>query len=206
MSEMFYEVSIGEAKTQLQITNVRPEGGPIPDTFAQLTWIPEKGFEVTMWSFEDQPRAVYFEPNDPVCTDSCMECFLNVFPEMDDKGYMSIEMNPNGASHSSFGVDRHHRDYLLNLGQPHPEVTVTTGEDNGRFYWKATSLFRRDVLEALYGRPCDFGPGHKMRANFYKCADDKVVDGKPACHWGSWSAVSKLDFHMPQHFGYLEIK
>jgi hypothetical protein len=45
-----------------------------------------------------------------------------------------------------------------------------------------------------------------MRANFYKCADDKVVDGKPACHWGSWSAVSKLDFHMPQHFGYLEIK
>lgn len=196
----YYPVGIGQPEQELTITHNRPEGAPAPNTHATLCWIPDEGFALTMWCFEEDPMAAYHNPNDPVHTDSCMECFLNVFPEMEDKGYMSIEMNPNGACHSSFGTDRHNRDYLLNLGQPHPEVTVSRGVREGRPSWQARALFRRDVLEALYGRACDFGPGHIMRANFYKCCE-----AKEPCHWASWAPVSRLDFHMPEHFGTLEI-
>ena len=200
MNQNTYRVGIGAACETLQITHFREEGIPGPDTFATLAWLPEKGFELTMWCFEEDPLAVYRNPNEPVHTDSCMECFLNVFPEQTEKGYISVEVNANGASHSSFGTDRHNRDYILNLGQPHPEVEVTYHVRDGRKCWQTRCLIRRDVLEALYGRPCDFGPGHKMRANFYKCAE---AVAQP--HWGAWSAVSRLDFHMPEHFGILEI-
>lgn len=195
----YYAVSMGKGVQYLGITNSRPEGEACPETYAQLVWLPEQGFQLTMWCFEDQPLAVYHNPNDPVHTDSCMECFLNVFPEL-NKGYITVEMNANGASHSSFGTDRYNRDYILNLGQPHPEVTITRGEHEGRPYWQAQTFFRRDVLESLYGCPCDFGPGHKMRANFYKCAEATQPP-----HWASWSPVYKLDFHTPEYFGYLEI-
>lgn len=198
--ENHYRVGIGAPRETLQITHFRPEGAIGPDTFATLVWLPEQGFELTMWCMEEAPLARYHNPNDPVHTDSCMECFLNVFPELPDKGYMSIEANDNGASHSSFGIDRHHRDYLLNLGQPHPEVEVTHHREGDQAYWQIRTLFRRDVLEALYGRPCDFGPGHQMRANFYKC-----IESAEPPHWGAWSEVSRLDFHMPDHFGTLEI-
>ena len=200
MNQNTYRVGIGAACETLQITHFREEGIPGPDTFATLAWLPEKGFELTMWCFEEDPLAVYRNPNEPVHTDSCMECFLNVFPELTGKGYISVEANANGASHSSFGTDRHNRDYILNLGQPHPEVEVTYHVRDGRKRWQTRTIIRRDVLESLYGRPCDFGPGHKMRANFYKCAE---AVAQP--HWGAWSAVSRLDFHMPEHFGILEI-
>lgn len=200
MNQNFYRVGIGAACETLQITHYREEGIPGPDAFATLAWLPEKGFELTMWCFEEDPLAVYRNPNEPVHTDSCMECFLNVFPELEDKGYISVESNANGASHSSFGTDRHNRDYILNLGQPHPEVEVTYHIRDGRKCWQTRTIIRRDVLESLYGRPCNFGPGHKMRANFYKCAE---AVAQP--HWGAWSAVSRLDFHMPEHFGFLEI-
>jgi len=195
-----YRVGIGAPVETIRITNYREEGVPGPDTYASLCWLPEKGFQLTMWCFEEEPLAVYRKPNDPVHTDSCMECFLNVFPELTDEGYISVEANANGASHSSFGTGRHTRDFILNLGQPHPEVEVTYHIRDGRKCWQIRTVIRRDVLESLYGVPCDFGPGHKMRANFYKCAENV-----PQPHWGAWSAVSRLDFHMPEHFGFLEI-
>lgn len=195
-----YQVGIGTACGDITITHYRVEGAEGPETHAQLVWLPDQGFELTMWCFEENPRATYYEPNDPVHNDSCMECFLNVFPDMPDKGYISAEMNANGASRSSFGVRRGVRERVVNLGQPHIEVEVTYPIRDGRKCWQARTLFRRDVLEALYGRPCDFGPGHKMRANFYKCGEK--VD-QP--HWGAWAEVPRLDFHLPEYFGYLEI-
>lgn len=195
-----YRVGTNTPSQTLEITHYREEGVTGPETHAQLVWLPEKGFELTMWCFEEKPLAVYHNPNDPVHTDSCMECFLNVFPDMADKGYISVEMNPNGASHSSFGIDRHNRTHILKLGQPHPEVEITFLTRDGRKCWQVKTIIRRDVLESLYGRKCDFAPGHKMRANFYKCAE--AVEHP---YWGAWSAVSRLDFHMPEHFGNLEI-
>ena len=200
MNENFYKVGIGTACGDITVNNYRIEGAVGPETHAQLVWLPDQGFELTMWCFEENPRATYYEINDPVHNDSCMECFLNVFPDLPDKGYISAEMNANGASRSSFGVRRGVRQRVVELGQPHIEVEVTHPVRDGRKCWQARTLFRRDVLEALYGRPCDFGPGHKMRANFYKTGEQTEHP-----HWGAWSPVSRLDFHVPEEFGFLEI-
>ena len=36
-------------------------------------------FDVTMQCYEENPKAVYMEPDQPVCWDSCMEAFMNFF-------------------------------------------------------------------------------------------------------------------------------
>ncbi|NLC14527.1 MAG: hypothetical protein GX768_10865, partial [Chloroflexi bacterium] len=46
-----------------------------------------------------------------------------------------------------------------------------------------------------YGQ-CTFEPGHKIRANFYKCGDHTQTP-----HWGMWNPVTIRDFHSPQYFG-----
>ena len=42
--------------------------------------------------------------------------------------------------------------------------------------------------------------GRKMCANFYKCGE-KVEQP----HWGAGAEVPRLDFHLPEYFGYLEL-
>ena len=200
MNERFYQVGTNHACGNVSIANYRAEGAVGPETHAQLVWLPGEGFELTMWCFEKDPPAVYFHPDDPVHTDSCMECFLNVFPELENKGYISVEMNANGVCHSSFGTGRKTRTSLLKLGYAVPGVEVTYPNYGGRDCWQIRTVIGCELLEALYGRPCDFGAGHKMRANFYKCAE---AVAQP--YWGAWSKVSRLDFHMPEHFGFLEI-
>lgn len=181
-----------------QINEPRPEGVPGPDTFGSLTYLPGQGLMLVMWCFEENPLARYTKPNEPVHTDSCMEGFINCFPELPGKGYISVEMNANGASHCSFGTGRHDRRYVIDLGLTHPAVEITRGLRDGRPYWQAGCLIPEQLLEALYGVSCSFAPGHLMRANFYKCAEDVANP-----YWSAWKPVSRLDFHMSEHFGYL---
>lgn len=44
---------------------------------------------------EDEIRATYQKPNDPVCRDSCVEFFFQ--PDKSDERYLSFEINPLGA-------------------------------------------------------------------------------------------------------------
>jgi hypothetical protein len=152
-----------------------------------------------MWCFEEHPRAIYHNPNDLVHTDSCMEAFVNYYPEMRELGYLSVEMNVNAASHSSFGTGRYTRQFVLDRGLPHPEAETEILKIDGRPAWRARSLIRLELLKALYGRD-DFAPGHMMKANFYKCGDHTA-----APHWGTWAEVKKQDFHTPEFFGDLAI-
>ena len=64
------------------------------------------------------------------------------------------------------------RNYVLKRGLAHPEVEIERFTQDGEAYWRATCLLKTSLLEALYERKCDFAPGHRMRGNFYKCADD----------------------------------
>ena len=54
-----YRVGIGAPVETIRITNYREEGVPGPDTYASLCWLQEKGFQLTMWCFEEEPLAVY---------------------------------------------------------------------------------------------------------------------------------------------------
>lgn len=177
------------------------EGTYRPLTQGRLVLREGVGMELTMWCFEQEPRAIYHNPNDPVHTDSCMEGFLQFYPELPEKGYLSIEMNANGASHCSFGTGRYTRGFVVDRGLPHPQVKIERFQRDGRAAWSATALLRLPLLEQLYGRS-DFPPGHRMRANFYKCGDHTEYP-----HWGSWAKITqeKLDFHSPACFGQLVI-
>ena len=174
----------------------RPEGAKAPETRGQLLYLPGEGLELSMWCCEENPRAVYRQPNDPVHTDSCMEMFLNCFPDLPEYGYIALEMNANGASHCSFGTGRHTRAYVLDLGLPHPAVRVERYLEQGQRWWLVSCLLKQSLLEALYERDCAFQPGHRMRGNFYKCGDDTEFP-----HWASWAPLERVDFHVPALFG-----
>ena len=191
-------IASGSAHTgeRFAIAHDRPEGAASPETSGQLVYLPGEGLEVSMVCREKNPRAIYYNPNDPVHTDSCMEAFLDCFPDLPQYGYIGLEMNANGASHCSFGTSRHVRNYVLKRGLAHPEVAVERFTKDGADYWRATCLLKTSLLEALYERSCDFAPGHRMRGNFYKCGDHT-----DAPHWGSWAPVERVDFHVPHLFG-----
>ncbi len=193
--DMWWEIPL-ELDSSFQITNWRDEGEVGPDTFGQLFYYPERGFLLTMWCQENHPRALYHNPNDPVHTDSCMECFLNIFPDRPEYGYISVEMNANGASHCSFGTGRYTRQFILQRGLPHPEVYTEKFQINGVDYWRASTVIENSLLSELYQRPISIAAGHMMKGNFYKCGD---YTRQP--HWGSWVPVRKLDFHDPECFG-----
>lgn len=178
------------------IENYRPEGAEAPKTEGRMRYIPGIGFEVTMRCRETEPRAVYREPDGPVFKDSCMEVFLNCFPELPQYGYINVEMNAAGFARCGFGTDRHNRFKLLEKGIAQPEFTVSREKD----YWQVQCLLTEKLLETLYERPCHFAPGHEMRGNFYKCGEET----EPA-HWASWAKVERLDFHTPEFFGTLKI-
>ena len=171
-----------------------------PITKGQLILREGIGFEFVMWCFESNPRAIYHNPNDPVHTDSCMEGFINFYPELPQLGYLSVEMNANAASHCSFGTGRYTRSFVVERNLPHPEVKVEFLQLEGAPVWRASTIIQLSLLEALYGRS-DFQKGHKMRANFYKCGDHATLP-----HWGTWNPISRLDFHNPESFGELVIE
>lgn len=183
------------------IENYRCEGAPGPETLGQVVYLPQAGLEVSMWTREDNPRAVYHNPNDPVHTDSCMEAFINCFPGVPAYGYVGLEMNANGACHCSFGTTRYARNYVVKRGLAHPEVAVDRFELEQASWWRVTCLLRQPLLEALYERSCAFVKGHRMRGNFYKCGDDTAHP-----HWGSWAPIEEVDFHAPNLFGDLEVR
>ena len=179
----------------------REEGVVGPETCGRVIYIPHRGLDIAMWCYEDHPRAIFYNPNDPVHTDSCMEAFINIFPETPEYGYISVEMNHNGASLCSFGTGRYTRQYVLKRGLPHPEIQVTDFINDKKQAWCVHTLLQERLLESLYNRSINLQKGHKMKANFYKCGD---YTENPS--WGSWSQIYKLEFHAPDTFGDLIIE
>jgi len=195
MSEMIYYVKTAGEPDVFQVCNNRPEGATAPKTEGAMRYIPGTGFELTMTCWEADPKAVHTQPDEPVCKDSCMEAFLNFYPEL-PYGYINVEMNALGTVRCCIGTQRQGRTELLKMGLPQPEVTVTKQDT----CWQLRCIIKESLLEALYERPCSFAPGHEMRGNFYKCGDETA-----APHWATWSPVERLDFHTPEFFGTLKI-
>ena len=156
---------------------------------------------VRMEAYEEEIFAKHTQHWQDICRDSCLEFFLQPFPEQSPK-YMNFEFNPLGASYISVGTDRHDlvkiavEDIrLLNVRTAVERYPADCDADI-RWYVYLTIPFK--FLEKYCGieRPksLDF-----MRANFYKCGEF------PKKHYGCWSEVQKLDFHRPEDFGVLKL-
>ena len=187
-----YLVTSADEPRWFSVNQHRPEGGEAPKTEGCMRYIPGVGFDVVMRCYESDPYISYTQPDDPVFKDSCMEVFLNCYPELPEYGYINVEINAAGASRCRFGTDRNNRYYLAEKGLDRPKITVTKTVD----FWEIHTVISEELLEKLYERPCQFAPGHEMRGNFYKCGEHV-----PSPHWTSWAAMRRLDFHDPECFG-----
>ncbi len=152
-------------------------------------------------AFEPRVLARFTRFQDPVYRDSCVEMFIDPFPDL-KRGYVNFETNALGSLLCAIGPDREHRTPLApedvrglgivsSLKSP---VDGPTGADAWTLEYRIPlALFRR-----LYGR--ELAGGREGRANFYKCGDDFDPP-----HYGAWCGPSapKPDFHRPESFGIL---
>lgn len=161
-----------------------------PEARAYLAW-DGAGLHVLLCAREETVSARVTGFNGEVYTDSCLECFLQPFP--DDPRYVNIEVNAAGAALIGIGPDRERRTRLARC----PEGMDIRASKHAGGWWAVAYALPNAAIEALFGRP--FVPGTPMRGNFYSC--DETIHP----HFGSWSPIDAPapDFHRPECFGTL---
>jgi hypothetical protein len=167
-------------------------------------------------AFHVQDRYVvcrHTQPQDPVCTDSCAEWFVQPNPE---RGYFNFELNCGGAMLLYYVTDPTRTDgggikgfepvgpeWLRTIRIYHsmPEIVdpELPGTAERPIEWTVEYFVPNKVFEAYTGPLVP--PGERQwRGNFYKCADKSSHP-----HWGSWSPIgAALNFHVPEHFAAID--
>ncbi|MEG7530339.1 MAG: carbohydrate-binding family 9-like protein [Hungatella sp.] len=170
--------------------------GNLPKTHVKFSFRQDVGFLVELQCYETGMRAVNQEPDSPVYEDSCMECFLNFYPEESDR-YLNFEVNSCGTMLCQVGTGRTDRTFIRDMGMEQPTVEVEKTEDD----WKICYRIPCTLIAQIYGHS-DFRIGHKLRGNFYKCGDLT-----PHIHYGCWNRIEAPtpNYHLPQFFGELVI-
>jgi hypothetical protein len=151
-------------------------------------------------------RSVCTRYQDPVCTDSCVEWFVE--PKA-GRGYVNFEVNAGGTLLCSFIEDPARTPGGFAKWRPLPaewgrqmEVRhslppVVEPELAGPVEWSVAYRVPVALLEACVGPLGDLS-GQVWRGNFYKCGDKTSHP-----HWAAWSPVDALNFHLPHCFGRL---
>lgn len=175
--------------------------GNLPEAYAKLSFQEDEGFLVEMWCYETGMRAVNQKPDSPVYEDSCLECFLNFYPEQSGQ-YLNFEVNANGVMLCQMGEGKRDRIFIRDKGLIQPEVAVEISEERGKPFWKVSYLIPLSLIEAVYGQS-EFESGHKLSGNFYKCGDLT-----PGVHYGCWNQMEapQPNFHLPEFFGELKLE
>ena len=151
--------------------------------------------------YERKIRIQYTEFQAPVYKDSCVEFFINPFPEK-RLGYINIETNAIGAMLIAFGRDRHNRRPIrkkdLSGFQIAPSLKEPLDGYHGSELWTLKYRLPLKLFKIYYGEK--IFSGLEARANFYKCGDETEF-----LHYGAWSPIqsSSPDFHRPEFFGRL---
>lgn len=169
-----------------------------PRVEARLGWSPR--FVYVRFEVAEKRAAVrYLKFQDPVYKDSCVEFFVDMFPGK-RLGYLNFEMNAVGTLLAQFGPDRNDRKPLWpeDLAGFSVLAADELEKEGGAPAWSVAYRIPLALFKKFYGE--DIRPGHRARANFYKCGDDT-----PIRHYGAWSPVGtpSPDFHRPEYFGEL---
>ncbi len=160
--------------------------------WGQLCWNPD-WIKVHLFAEEKEILARYTGECDPVWTDSCLEFFF--CPVYEDPNYLNLECNPNGSMFFGIGVGRYDRIRLVPQQDLRELLSIKTARtENGweTFYTIPTALIRRFFPSYVPES------GHMIRANLYKCGDDKTEP-----EYLMWSPITngKADFHQSEFFG-----
>lgn len=143
---------------------------------------------------EKYVKTDYYQINDPVYKDSCVEFFISFGG---DKNYYNLEFNLIGTALIAYGADKNYRETLDSamISKIESCYTIAPSNEEGNIKWELTlnipfSLFVHNTITSLTCRQC--------KANFFKCGDEL-----PAPHFLSWNAIDypQPNFHLPQFFG-----
>ncbi len=162
-----------------------------PASYGQLLRTPFALY-VRLVCEEPAPYAVQRLPNSPVCTDSCLEFFLE--PEPGTGRFLNFELNARGTMLLGLNAGGVFRclDPALQAGCFPQAVT-----DPARGRWEVRFCVPDTLLQTVFPA-CIPAQAARMRGNFYKCGD-----AAPQPHYGSWNPVTRrpIDFHCPECFG-----
>jgi Carbohydrate-binding family 9 len=151
--------------------------------------------------FEAKIRVRYTRFQDPVYKDSCVEFFVDLFPER-KAGYINFETNALGAMLVAIGPDRNRRIPIPKADLKGLEIVSSIKRPisgyHGAEFWTLAYKIPLRLFEQYYGSRIK--SGHIARANFYKCGDETETP-----HFGAWSPIQspQPDFHRPEFFGRL---
>ncbi len=150
-------------------------------------------------AWEPRIRVTYTNFQDPVYKDSCVEFFIDPFPEK-KLGYLNIETNALGTMLIHFGRERGTRvpvprEALAGF-EVKPSIKGPVDGAYGADFWTLAYRLPLSLFEKYYGGR--MGRGQVARGNFYKCGDKTEIP-----HFGAWNPIEspKPDFHLPEYFG-----
>lgn len=154
-------------------------------------------------------KSVHVNDQDPVCTDSCVEFFVE---PRHGSGYFNFEVNA-GGTFLLYYIQDHRQgpggfaksvpvsgDWLRQLRVYHSLPTVVDPEMPGPVEWFLEYAIPVALFEAYVGKLGKLS-GQVWRGNLYKCAD---ATSHP--HWASWAPIGEvLNFHQPEFFAPLRL-
>jgi len=187
-----YKVKINEKEAVVGEINQYVYGCKYqPKVYFKLWYYQKEGFFLKMVCEESNPKAIYSNHGDPVYKDSCMEFFVDFFPEDPTKGYLNFEMNAAGAMLLCYGVDRNNRESVVEKLRIKQQVSISKES------WEINLKIPLYFIKEIYGRN-NFAEGSVIKGNAYKCGDDTET-----AHYGTWRRVETKtpDFHRPEFFG-----
>jgi len=148
---------------------------------------------------ESKIRARFMSFQDPVYKDSCVEFFVDPFPDR-KLGYINFETNALGTMLVAIGRGRKNRVSLTRADFEVIDITASIkapidGPTGGDF-WTLCYRLPLSLFEKYYGEKP--GPGLIAKGNFTKCGDETEFP-----HYGAWSIINspQPDFHRPEYFG-----
>ena len=183
-----------EKKCFHRLTNYHWESEPPyrPKTYMKIGVVGEN-LVATLKCYEENPKAIYTQRDEPIYKDSCLEFF--VAPVEGRAEYINVEMNSKGAFLCEFGKGKPDRVFVSSLTGTSPIVEAFKGEDIKGAFWGVTVTLTKSFIKVLYkAEEVDFST---VKANFYKCGDDCEIQ-----HYLAFSPVTTLPpgFHNPECF------
>lgn len=137
--------------------------------------------------------------NEDVYKDSCVEFFVR---PANDQRYVNIEVNAIGAMLLGMGENRDNRLELNpDFGIFNMQTTAKDEKSYNAEQWTVEYRIPFSFFKDLYGEKFDVKNG--FYGNFYKCGDETKYP-----HYGMWNEIvsDKIDFHVPEFFGKIEVE
>lgn len=192
-----------------EIAGYHPRGGPHRPAVVFRLLRDDEALHLRFDVQDRYVRSVHTRPQSPVCTDSCVEFFVQPCPS---SGYFNLEINAGGTPLLCYIEDPRRRPgdggfrrcrevgprWLERVAIAASLPAVVDPEIAAPTAWVVACRLPL-ALFAAYAGVGGISPGDRWRANFYKCGDKTSHP-----HWGFWSDIGeRCDFHQPARFGEL---